>query len=281
MRSILKNILIPIDFSSASLNALNTAINMAKRHQADLHLLNVHDISSFYPKIGQTDKFEPFTYNVFQKNKYLMKKIALAILKDSQVNCHLYSEIGCMEKNLKKKAGDLNIDLIVIGTTPDLYNKSYVFGTFPFRILKNVSCNVLTVPVKKTIDKFTRIIFPVFAKNDPMQRLYTARSIMKKNNSEISIVGIMGKNDGNLSSVVEAVSERVRSRRGMFTGFPTTNLLYIVNPENEMSKICQDANAELIVINGTTDRNLKEFFFGNFTQKMIRNPETAVLCVKD
>lgn len=280
MRSIIKNILIPVDFSSTSLNALNTAIKMAKRHGANLHLLYVQNVKCYYPKMGQTDKFQPFTEDVSEKNRYLIKKMAMAILNDFQVNCILYFEIGNTEKVLLNKARDLKTDLIVIGTTPALNNETYVFDTFPYRVIKKVSCNVLTVPSLKVFNEFSNVIFPVFAKSNPMLRLYTARTIIKKNNSRVSVLGIARKQDENLCNTVKTVSDRIKSEKGMFTGFATTRLLYTTNVIKEVSNICRKKDAELIIINADTDRTLKEFFFGNFTQKMIRDPETAVLCVK-
>jgi nucleotide-binding universal stress UspA family protein len=74
MKNTIKNILAPVDLKASSLNSLNTAIQMAVRHEATLHLLYVEDIIKYYPQMGQLASIQPVMEDIFQKDKYLLEK---------------------------------------------------------------------------------------------------------------------------------------------------------------------------------------------------------------
>ena len=50
MEKLIKNILVPVNFTNSAENAIHIAIAMCKRHDASLHLLKVNKESDFpYP----------------------------------------------------------------------------------------------------------------------------------------------------------------------------------------------------------------------------------------
>ncbi|WP_164849960.1 universal stress protein [Mucilaginibacter limnophilus] len=280
MKTTIKNILIPIDFSETSLNALNTSIQMAKRHDAVLHLLYVQDITNYYPELGQLVTIDPMLDEVFEKDRYLLERTATSISFEHQVKCHLHFAKGILHTVVAQHATELAADMVVIGIDPGISEKSYLEDSLVYKVLRKTTCHVLAVPARKEINSFRQVIFPVLSDEKPLAKLQLARSIIEKNNAAVYVVGIVKKHDLGILKSLRELSDRIRMRLSRFAGKATKGSIYSLSPAKDINVISREENAQLIVIEGKTKRNLKEFFFGNFTQRMIRNARTAVLLVK-
>ncbi|MBD1386734.1 universal stress protein [Mucilaginibacter rigui] len=281
MKNQIKNILIPVDLTETSLNALNTGIQMAKRHLAQLHLLYVQDFMDHYPKMGQMVTLEPIMDEVYLKDKVLLEKIVQTVFCTHQVNCSLQITSGNRPIIISDKARELNIDLIIIGTDPNIDKKSYLNDSLPYKVLQHVDCHVLTVPASKEVNRFERIIFPVTSQENPVEKLKLSQSFIAGNNARVSIIGLVKTQDLTFLSTIRNVSDQIKRRVSRFAESVTRKSVYTLNPAKDLKKICEDEDAQLIIVQGNTNRNLKQFFFGNFTQRMIRNAEVAVLFINN
>ncbi|QXV66750.1 universal stress protein [Mucilaginibacter sp. 21P] len=281
MNTEIKNILIPIDLSDTSLNALNTAIQMAKRHDAVLHLLYVQDLMHYYPEMGQLVTIAPMIEDVWEKDRVLLDKIVMAIRSSHQVNCRLHIETGHRAILIAEVSNYLNADITVMGTDPELAKDSYLIDSLPYKVLQNSTGHLLTVPAAKAVDQFSDIIFPVLGGEDAVNKLRLSRSIIKKNHADVSVIGMVKKQDLGLLNPIRELAARIKWRLQAIAGSVSRSSVYSLNVVKELIGIAREKNAGLLVIEAKTRRDLKEFFFGSFTQRMIRNTEVAVLFVKD
>ena len=280
MKNKITKILTPVDLSETSLNALNTAIQMAKRHNAQLHLLYTHDIINYYPQLGRMATFEPMVEEVIKKDTLLLEKIVQSIFYSHQVNCFLHAHAGYRLNVITNKSAELNIDVIVLGTEHDLATGNYLNDSLAYKILQNTKSHVLTVPAGKEINNFKKIIFPVLTKENPITKLQLSRSVIERNNATVSVVGIVKQQDLNFLSNFTDLSESIKRRIKTFSGSVTKRSVYSLSTVKDITEISEDENAQLVVLEGNTKRSFKEFFFGSFTQRMIHNAKVAVLFVK-
>lgn len=279
MKTILKDILIPIDFSDTSLNALNTAIKMAQRHGATLHLLYVNDIIYYYPLVGDLAAIQPMSEEIFKKDTCLLEKLAFSIITNNYVDCRFYTVTGNRSIIVKEWLDAHPVDLTIIGMEPELENSTYLFDSLAYQLLRSSWCHVLTVPAAKTIDLFQHIVYPIQSNGIPMSRYPITRQIAEKNNADVSLVSLVENMDADMQGVLNRFSERIKYRLMGRARSVKTKHCFTNNAVKSLAEICKDEVADLIVIEADTHRNMKEFFFGNFTQKMLRNPEAAVLCI--
>ncbi|MET3978241.1 nucleotide-binding universal stress UspA family protein [Mucilaginibacter sp. UYP25] len=280
MKTTINNILIPIDLSDTGLNALNTAVKMASRQRANLHLLYVQDIMNYYPRQGQLSTIEPMMEEIFEKDKYLIERTAAAIVKDYQVNCHCHTVTGLLSTAVEEMAKEINADLIITGIPSGLKDQSYLFDSAAYQIIKSAPCHVLTVPAGRKVNNFKHIVYPVISDGQPMASLPLTSAVIEKNDADVSIVSVIQKDNADLLSSITSFAERIRHKTQKISRSARTRPLYTSNVVKALSRICREEEADLIVIELNKTRTLKEFFYGSFTQKMIRNPDAAVLCVK-
>jgi len=280
MKTDIKNILIPIDFSDTSLNALNTAIQMARRHEAVLHLLYVQDFLDYYPQLGALLTQAPMLDEVFKKDKLLLKKLVESIGSSHQVNCMMHVDTGNRVSVIAESALRLDTDMVVVGADTDISEQAYLEDSLPYKVLQKTRCHVLSVPAKKQISNFSYIVFPVMSDERPMEKLKVLHNIIERNNAKVAVLGIVRKHDLNLSSTIRKLSGFVTARVRNIAKKVTHKNVYSSSRVKVLSDASNNESEVLIVINANTQRNLKEFFFGNFTQKMIRNARAAVLMVR-
>jgi nucleotide-binding universal stress UspA family protein len=123
------NILIPTDYSEASFNALETAIAIAKRNNASLHLLHIND----------TVLVPEETYAV--KNTHQIgHAIADNIKQRHGVDTKVLFTDGFIGPTIVKLALEIKPDLIV-----DVANKQFFIGPFSQRIINHARVPVLSV----------------------------------------------------------------------------------------------------------------------------------------
>ena len=279
MKTILKNILVSIDFSDASLNALNTAIKMAQRHDANLHLLYVNDMMSYYPLVGNLAAIQPMADEISKKDSSLLEKLAFSIITNHYVDCRFYTVSGNRNVIVKEWVNQHPVDLAIIGTEPGMEDSFYLFDSLAYQLLQSSSCHVLTVPAAKTIEGFHHIIYPVQSKGAPMSKYPLTRQIVERNHADVSVVSMVENTDADMLGILNRFSERIKFRLTGKANSVETHQCFTKDAAKSLTEICRNEVADLIVIEADTHRNIKEFFFGNFTQKMLCNPEAAVLCI--
>ncbi len=279
MKTILKDILIPVDLTDASLNALNTAIHMASRHQATLHLLHVNDMTFHYPQVGDLNAVHTLTAEVLDKDRELLEKLTDSICTSHHIDCRYYTVTGNRSLMIKEWVQQHPADLIILGTPDDMDQSTYLFDSLAYQLLQDTPCHVLAVPAGKSNDHFQHIVYPVQSTGVPMAKLPLTRQIIEKNHADVSVVSLVDNADANLQNSLSRFSARIRLRLAKKAASVTTSQVYTQNAVASLAAICKAELADLVVIEANTRRNIREYFFGNFTQKMLRNSETAVLCV--
>lgn len=281
MKTAINNILIPIDFSDASLNALHTAMQMARRQKAQLDILYIQNIMDYYPQMGQLSVNDFVLNEVHTKNRYILEELANSISKEMQISCTPHYAIGMSTTVVYEKAGELGSDVIVTGRVPGIADKTYLFDSKAYTLVKNAPCHVMVVPAGCQIASFENILLPIGLVASVVSKYPFIQPIIKQNKSAVHVLGLVEKGDGNLLSSVCRVVSRLKARIKADKLQVSAEYFYTNNAAKKVLDSAQITSADLLVINTGTDRNIWQYFFGSFTQKIIRNAKAAILCIKD
>jgi len=140
----IKKILIPIDFSEHSLNALEYAKVLAEKFNAELILLNVVEPVVFTVDLTMGQVNIPSIENeLFQKSEEEMKKIVDS-LKD-KFNVRGVLRIGKPYAEIIEFARDEKVDLIVIGSHGHTGVEQFFFGSTAEKVIRKATCPVLII----------------------------------------------------------------------------------------------------------------------------------------
>ncbi|WP_428656037.1 universal stress protein [Runella sp.] len=189
----LDKILVPINFSKTSLNALQTGIAMAARHRAELLLVHivVPDLVfvSHEGGILMDTGIDNYTRNATRK----LNDLAHQIHRDHDINCSCSVQSGPIISTIVKTANETGVNLIVIGSSFKPGWQTFLSGSPAFAVLKYAPCPVLTVPAYKQWLNFKQILFPIRPAVSAFEKYNYARTIIQKNNAKLIIVGVLDR----------------------------------------------------------------------------------------
>ncbi len=140
----MKNILVPIDFSDTSENALRYAIEVAARTQQTIMALYV-----VYPNDGVNNNM----YDAFFIDNYVDERLEgmkewVKQFETRNVPIRLACEVGMPVSTICQKAEDTAASMIVMGTTGASGLGAMLLGSISKGVISNAKIPVLVVPPK-------------------------------------------------------------------------------------------------------------------------------------
>lgn len=145
--SLIRNILVPLDFSTHSAHALEYAITLAKSLDAKLHLLHAYSLPT---QIVGPYEVAPLPSDFFtQVRESAAKHLAesRAKVEAEGVDCEVYLTDGSPAEAIADTAKGTSADLIVMGTRGLSGLKHVLLGSVAERTLRIAPCPVLTTRV--------------------------------------------------------------------------------------------------------------------------------------
>lgn len=278
MISPIKKIIISIDFSAKSLNALHTAVQMSKRHSAELHLLYVMDANQIFPVEGLLSPIVNVNEELIEKDLNLLNELAHSINLKKGVECTCHHRIGFPVHTLCEAAAELDCDLVVVPTESQDDGPGYLFDSNAYRILKNVGCSVLTVPAERQFGSFKKVLFPLRPEKDVVSKYNFARAIIKTNKAKVALLGLLDRSTSKKTKAIKKMVFQLRTWMKEDQISHVAGVVFNEDPATGAANTCKNMATDLVIINASTSRSLVEFFFGSYTQRMIRKQEFAVLC---
>lgn len=148
----IKKILCPIDFSAASQRALNNAITLAKRFDAELYILHIYAPISYY-----TTRFD---VDITQENKISKSKQEKEfhdLLEQVNLKDVLYKKIineGVAHLEILEFIKENNIDLLLMGTTGRTGLSRLLMGSITEKVTRELPCSFITTKAKDITDDY-------------------------------------------------------------------------------------------------------------------------------
>jgi nucleotide-binding universal stress UspA family protein len=268
----IKKILVPVDLSEASLHALGTAVELAKRKKCLLQILSVEDNSlDFYPRYESSLQHNGGSDDI-------LTALVTSINKTHGIKPEVLFEKGSIYNTILKKAYRQKSDLIVLGTHGASGYRNDFIGSVTYNVVKYSNSPVLIVPPNKEINTFKKILFPV----RPVAKALAAYDILchfLTAGSKIEIAALayqMQEKTGLLDTLVSDIADKLTADNvNVHVSWAFGNAI----AENILSAITQ-LKVDLLVMTSAADVTPKPFFIGPHTQEILHNVRIPVLCIK-
>src|SRR5215208_7208620 len=141
----IQKILVPVDLSETSLNALDTAVSIAVKQNATLLLLNV--LETVHGSFPDEPGYSTFN-NLFNTSDVLTALIS-AIQHSHNIKPEIFQEKGNVTDTIIKTSLAQQCDLIVMGTHGASGFRDGFIGSNTYNTIKYATCPVLSVPPRK------------------------------------------------------------------------------------------------------------------------------------
>jgi nucleotide-binding universal stress UspA family protein len=280
MKSQIKSVLIPVDFSESSERALSVGIAIAKRQNADVILLHVlENITSFQP----VEVLLPGISLVPDLNVLMEQKItnlALNISNETGIKASGKILLGHPFEQICILAREQQVSLIVIGTHGTSGIRRFFMGSDAYKIVKMAPCPVLTVPGKWDKKDFKRVLFPIRLIPGAIDKYFYARPIIEKNNSELFLLGLTDMKDSvNSKELILLMNKFKQKLHNDMVKFQT-GYCHSEDFPSEVIKTAEFFDNDLVILTANLDIDWKTYFLGPFVQQVLNHSRVPVLSIK-
>ncbi|HRI58947.1 MAG TPA: universal stress protein [Saprospiraceae bacterium] len=280
----IKHILVPIDFSAASLNAMDTAVAMTKRHDAKLtllHVVNESILSYHHADVLPIASAVPIVEMMRNEAKEMLGQIKDKVTDKHGIEVQGETTQGFVSSEICKSAERLGADLVVMGTHGASGFREFFMGTNAYAVVKHAPCPVLTVPPNGKWESFSKILFPVRDTPGALEKYDFLRKIIRQNNAVLHLLGIP---DTSIASSENWVEKNIQKLKGMLRDDNVECLTQLLKPtERVAEEVLYTAKMEqtdLIAITATLDFNIRDFFIGPYTQQIVNHARVPVLSIR-
>ena len=300
----LNNILVPTDFSPASLKALHYGIAFARQFNAVLSLVHVVEprpavagFESVPITIDDTQVLKNFERRL---TEFTAENVPAGIVVNTLV------QHGSAFEEVVSTAKARDIDLIIASTHGHTGFKRVLFGSTAERIVQRAPCPILVVrereheflttsrPDEMTISKLNRILVPIDFSDCSRKALQYAIAFAKQFNAEIlclhSIEIPYGTGEAGIVIETEAFRKRLHEEaKGQMAAFLEEQAVQLAEegtiklgtPYREIIQTADDRQIDLIVL-GTHGRSgVRHFLLGSTTERVVRYAHCPVLVVRE
>lgn len=255
----IKTILIPVDFSPESENALYYAINVARELNAKIILFHCIDL----PKISasmQQGQGELLMDAKMEAERDL-KQWCLKIEHARGVQYDFVRVLGNTITQIVDYVSEEKIDMVIMGTKGNNSFSNVLFGSYTSKIMEKADCPVLAVPEGVVFDGLKMITYATDYKESDISKIKELCDLAKVFNAQLNVLHISPENEspveekGGMEIFMKAVNETVSYNNLSFQ---------LLRADNALQKLCEyieDKSTNLLVTS-THNRGFFEKLFG-------------------
>lgn len=208
----MKNILVPTDFSEISDYGLHAAVQIAKKINAKINLVNLiappsgntFSVTGDVTKTYATEE-DRYVAQLLRVNKTRLDEIASAHAKDG-IDTHIVLRVEPWQEGIKSLVQELNIDLIVMGTSGETSMTEYFVGNHTEQVIRVVDKPVLTV--RDYIESFSvkNIVLATDLDVEAFKGIGHINSLAKSLGAHIHLLHVRESDNDEVSEVEEKLT---------------------------------------------------------------------------
>jgi len=205
----MNTILVPVDFSANSLQAVSYAMKLADKLKAKIELLHVYMV----PSNEKNNLLGTLLYGDTDIKTIAEKKIfALAKKYTGKIKVTYSLMDGIPGVCITDHAAKIKADLIIIGRTGKGSIKRFMTGSTTIQVIRRAKSKVLVIPASTHFKPYKRIIFATDMKNDNLKFANAAAQFAKLFNAELLFLYVDNRFMIHSDEEISAMTAKIRSR---------------------------------------------------------------------
>jgi nucleotide-binding universal stress UspA family protein len=281
----MQRILVPTDFSREAENALQTAVQLAIAFDATIILLHVLEVISTESYSGgdKSDK-NPLTDAVLiqQKLKLAQKSLSrtteLHGLASSGIKYEKFIRIGNPSKQIEESIKSEKADFLIMGSKSEEGLNEQLLGTTTDKLLRRVSCPVLSVSNVTPQEAFEEIVFPTTTYNKEVALITVIKEIQKVFNSRINLVRINTPSRFMSDKESLRLLEEYANDSGLFNY--ETHVYSHTEEEDGIREFAHSTKGGFIAVSTSAHTGLRKILQGSVTKELVGHAKRPILTVK-
>ena len=274
----MNTILVPVDFSETSENALNFATSLANYLSTNLLLIHIDTLPVY------NNEYELITYTIkdsIETSLELLKEKALKLKKDNLLigDVTYYAEVGELETTIAEFISKKSIDLIVMGITGHSTKIGQaLFGSNSLTISRKSRVPVFIIPKNYRYKKIENIAYACEYDENIIEQtgLIQVKNMISMFNANLNVLHVIPNN--HLINQSEAETDLYIEQK-----FENTNHKTFILTENKVSTALLDFidkhQIDLIIIEPKKHTFFHKIFYPSSTKEIAFNSPIPILTI--
>ena len=274
----MEKILVPLDFSTHSLHALDLACKLARKSSEKVHILHVveHPSDSTFSTMG-VQNYDPMENVYILKLMEVSKEKLEKLIMDPQyegVAMEFEITVGAPYSEISDHVEKGDFDIIVMGTHGTTGVEEVFIGSNAERVVRHAFCPVITVKNSEFDHDIKKIVFASHFKNISEAFVSRLKELQKFFDATLHLVKINTPN--NFSST--------RNDRKIINEFAEMHSLenYEINIYNALTEetgiisFAHDIDADLIAMGTHGRTGIAHLLVGSIAEDIVNHAEKPV-----
>lgn len=277
----MKKILVPTDFSDNARQALDVAVNIAKKTDAEIVLLHVNEqigaalpVSEYYYTYDRSIE-EKYLNMVHENLEKLLEEVAAELDNKNVRTSVIGGPFSTIVEDVVKTEG---IDLIVMGTKGASGLKEFFVGSNTEKIVRIVKCPVLAVHDNATLE-FNTVVVPTTLESDQKKLFEGLREWETIFGGKFYLLYINNPGAYRDDADIEAREKALLESTGLKNVEIFKTETFTLNEEQVIFDFAKERNADLIVMGTHQRRGLSHILLGSLTEDTINHAAIPVLAI--
>lgn len=271
----MSKIVVPLDFSSTSFNALEYAKNLA--HQLNYELQLVH----YYPlqinAYTTPEGLVPLDIldNIKDEAEDRMQKIVAAIREDEKYVVSYIVEAGDVVPELSKLAETTNPAFIIMGTVGNQTVLNQLIGSNAAAIVQNITTPVILIPSDYELKPIRKMVYADSFHKDEFEVLTNIINLLKQ--LSINNIDILHINEDNTLQTIEnnAIINKINHYLG--DNSAKMNIVKAENFEDGFNEFAANNEIDLLIMATHKKSFLERIFTHSNTKTMAMHSKIPLL----
>ncbi len=258
------SLMVPIDFTETTINALNYAVEIANRSEKNICLLHI---------VAQGTK-----ESARKKAESKLKEIAEKKSKSSGTNISYIIEEGSIFNVISNTANEISADLIVMG----VHGKKglqHILGSNAFKVIKGSKVPVMVVKKDYPKHGIKNVVLPLSIEHESTKKVFVAIDFARYFNSSVHIVSFLHSKGTVFKIEKEALMKNVSSHIENAGINVESKIINIgkSNTDDSFVEYAKKINSDLIIVVAKKSGKLSEILGQNFAEQIISKTDIPIL----
>ena len=277
--SIFKNILVPIDFSSCSLDALKYAISVAEKFKARITIVHIYPI----PAVGDTTFFmDKSMLDTIEKRVRIEFKVIEHYNKElKKMRVEYVVKMGFVVNDMLEVIGEQKIDLVVMGTKGTSNRLQDIFGSTTVEVIQKAACPVLVIPEKTKNQEIRKVAFAAnFQQKNIDEPLKKAKQVANQYGAQMKIVHV-GKGEMSQEEISKRNEILATVEKGIKTIENTYDYIHDSDVVEGIENYIESERIDLIVLTPHKYNLLERIFKESVTRTLTLHSQIPLLAIPE
>jgi nucleotide-binding universal stress UspA family protein len=276
--SVVKNILLPTDFSREASRALSVAIELCKRHGAVLRMLHVIESPEIAASRSQDPRDSFRDIHAKGNIRAILDRLSDKITNDHRIEVHATICEGMPYEQICDNVNKAPVDLIVMGAHGAAGVKEFFIGSTAYNVIKNAGVSVLTIPADFQGDCFKNVLFTVRPVKGILEKFEKLKPLIAETDSYLHIAELCmdtvtddktAEYEGDIQKIIDdtmdssitCIKEKYASN----------------NPASTVLELSDNLAPDLIAINATLLTKQEKHYIDAYTRQVVNHARVPVL----